>query len=171
LFDGWSSRSSSIRIDSFDASWLTSPFHVAQGDDMDTFEQPVEKYHATLMEFVKGNAEPTLEVWSQRDDVVLCNPLRPFAHGPAELAETTRAAALNFADGEYIFETVEKYVTPELGYIIEIERFKAMVGGKEGSGALRVTTILRPEDDGWRVCHRHADAITTPQELGSILEK
>jgi ketosteroid isomerase-like protein len=115
---------------------------------MDTFEQAVEKYHATLMEFVKGNAEPTLEVWSQRDDVVLCNPLRPFAHGPAELAETTRAAALNFADGEYIFETVEKYVTPELGYIIEIERFKAMVGGKEGSGALRVTTILRPEDDG-----------------------
>ena len=38
---------------------------------MDAFEQAVEKYHASLMEFVKGNAEPALEMWSQRDDVVL----------------------------------------------------------------------------------------------------
>jgi ketosteroid isomerase-like protein len=138
---------------------------------MDAFDQAVDRYHATLSEFVKGNAEPTLEVWSQRDDVVLCNPFRPFARGPVELAETTKAAAVNFADGEATFETVEKYVTPELGYIIEVERFKATIGGTEGSGALRVTTIFRREDDGWRVSHRHADAITAPQELGSILAK
>ncbi len=137
---------------------------------MDAFEQAVETYHASLREFVKGNAEPALEMWSQRDDVVLCNPFRPFAHGPAELAETTKAAASNFADGEIASERVEKYVTPELGYIIEIERFKGTIGGKEGSGALRVTTILRLEEDDWRVCHRHADPITSPQEIGSIVQ-
>ena len=115
---------------------------------MDAFEQAVETYHASLREFVKGNAEPALEMWSQRDDVVLCNPFRPFAHGPAELAETTKAAASNFADGEIASERV----------------------GKEGSGALRVTTILRLEEDDWRVCHRHADPITSPQEIGSIVQ-
>ena len=138
---------------------------------MDAFEEAVDKYHATLGEFVKGDAEPALEVWSQRDDVVLCNPLRPFARGPAELEATTRAAASNFADGEITFELVERYVTRELASIVEIERFKGTIGGKEGSGALRVTTVFRLEDVGWRVCHRHADAITTPQELGSILQK
>jgi len=136
---------------------------------MEAFDQAVEKYHASLLDFVKGNAEPTLQMFSQRDDVVLCNPFRPFAHGPAEVAEAGRAAAANFADGEYTFETVETYVTSELGYIVEIERFKGTIGGEEGSGALRVTSILRPEGDGWRVSHRHADPITTPRELGSIL--
>lgn len=56
-----------------------------------------------------GNAEPTLQMFSQRDDVVLCNPFRPFARGPAEVAEAGRAAAANFADGECTLETVETY--------------------------------------------------------------
>jgi len=138
---------------------------------MDAFEQAVAQYHATVREIVKGNAEPTLESWSQRDDVLLCNPFRPFAHGTAELAETTKAAASNFAGGELNSEIVEKYVSPDLACIVEIERFKATIGGKEGSGALRVTTIFRREDVGWRVCHRHADPITSPQDVGSILQK
>jgi len=138
---------------------------------MDAFEQVVDKYHATLREVIKGNAEPTLELWSQREDVVLCNPLQPFAHGTAEVAGTTKAAVSNFAGGELNSETVEKYVTPDLACIVEIERFKGTIAGKEGSGALRVTTIFRREDVGWRVCHRHADAITTPQDVGSILQK
>jgi hypothetical protein len=44
---------------------------------MEAFDQAVEKYHASLLDFVKGNAEPTLQMFSQRDDVVLCNPFRP----------------------------------------------------------------------------------------------
>jgi len=158
------------RIDLFQAEELASACRDVWGSGMETFEIAVERYHASVDQVLKGNAEPTLALWSQRDDVVLCNPFRPFAHGAAELEETTRAAASNFAGGESSSELVEKYVTPELGYIIEIERFKGTFGGKEGAGALRVTTIFRLEDDGWRVCHRHADPITTPRELGSILE-
>lgn len=123
-----------LPFDSFGALGLTSPFHDAGGDGMEAFDQAVEKYHASLLDFVKGNAEPALQMFSQRDDVVLCNPFWPFAHGPAEVAEAARAAAANFADGEYTFETVETYVTSELGYIVEVERFKGTIGGKEGSG-------------------------------------
>jgi len=36
---------------------------------------------------------------------------------------------------------------------------------------LRVTTILRPEDGEWKIVHRHADAITTPQPVESLLKK
>jgi ketosteroid isomerase-like protein len=138
---------------------------------MDTFEQAVDAYHATLKEVIKGNPGPTLELWSQRDDVVLCNPFHPFAHGTAEVEETTKAAVSNFAGGELDSELEQKYVSPDLACIVEVERFKGMIGGKEGSGALRVTTIFRREEVGWRICHRHADPITAPQAVGSILQK
>jgi len=138
---------------------------------MDGLDQAVQQYHAALAEFVKGHHEPVLQVFSQRDDVVLCNPLRPFAHGPMEVAETTERAASHFADGEIRFERMGTFVTAELACILEIEEFRGTLDGTEGSGALRVTTLFRPEDDGWKIAHRHADPITTPQPIGSILRK
>jgi hypothetical protein len=57
------------------------------------------------------------------------------------------------------FEQVAKYETSERAYLVEIERFKARVGGREELApfTLRVTSIFRPEDQTWRVVHRHAD--------------
>lgn len=105
------------------------------------------------------------------EDVVLCNPLRPFARGPREVAETGEQAASHFADGQFEAQRMGAFTTAELGYIIEMERFSATIDGNEGSGALRATTIFRLEDDGWRVAHRHADPIVTPQATESVLQK
>ncbi len=138
---------------------------------MGSFDQAVEQYHAALLEFVKGAPGPALQMFSQRDDVVLCNPFRPFARGPKEIAETGAQAASHFADGTLEFEPVTGFSTAELGYTVHIERFRATIDGTEGSGALRVTTIFRLEEDGWRIAHRHADPITTPQAVESILQK
>ena len=48
------------------------------------------------------------------------------------------------------FETVAKYVTPELAYVVQIERGEAKIGGREDIDpiALRTTMIFRPEDGG-----------------------
>lgn len=138
---------------------------------MDSFEQALERYHAAQREFVKGNNGPVLEVFSQREDTVLCNPLRPLARGPGEIAQATQQAASHLADGEYEFETVTAFATDELAYTVEKERFSATIDGKPGSVALRVTTVFRREDDAWRVVHRHADAITTPQALDPIVQR
>jgi hypothetical protein len=138
---------------------------------MDSFDRAEERYHAALVEFVKGDPGPVTQLFSHREDVVLCNPLRPFARGPREVAETTERAASQLADGECEFESVTAFATAELGYTVEIERFRATVDGEEGSGALRVTTIFRLEDDDWRIAHRHADPITTPQAIESILQR
>jgi ketosteroid isomerase-like protein len=137
---------------------------------MESFDQAVDRYHAGLHEFVKGDPATVNRTFSQRDDVLLCNPMRPFARGPREVAETTERAASFFADGEIEFERVMEFVTAELGYMVEVERFRGTIDGNEGSGALRVTTIFRLEDDGWRVAHRHADPITTPRAIESILQ-
>jgi ketosteroid isomerase-like protein len=137
---------------------------------MDSFDQVVERYHAAIREFFKGEPEPAIQMFSQREDVVLCNPFRPFARGPSEVAETIEQAASHYADGECEPERLTAFATAELGYIVEIERFTATLDGNEGSGALRVTTVFRLEDDGWRIAHRHADPITTPQPVASVLQ-
>ncbi|HEX9133382.1 MAG TPA: hypothetical protein VF844_13915, partial [Ktedonobacteraceae bacterium] len=71
------------------------------------------------------------------------------------------------------FDIVAKYVTADLAYIVEVERVKAKLGGRQDVAliALRVTTIFRPEDGTWKVVHRHADAITTAQPVESIIQK
>ena len=44
-----------------------------------------------------------------------------------------RAASL-YRDGEFTaFENVAKYVTPELAFIVEVERFRVKIAGREGT--------------------------------------
>jgi ketosteroid isomerase-like protein len=54
-----------------------------------------------------------------------------------------------------------------------VERSKAKVGGRDDVTpiALRVTMILRPEEGVWKVVHRHADPITTPQSAESLIQE
>ena len=81
-------------------------------------------------------------------------------------------AASNFRDGEASFELVEKYVTADLAYVVRVERARVKVGGSEELApiALRVTNIFRPEEGTWKVVHRHADPITTPQPAESVIQ-
>jgi len=138
------------------------------------FDEVVEHYHLALGEFVKGNPEPVNMMLSHHEDVTLANPLGPTVRGWEQVAAAGERAASQVREGEIVgFDIVAKYVTPELAYIVEVERFKAKVGGRQevAPGALRVTTIFRPEDGTWKVVHRHADPITTAQPIESVIQK
>jgi ketosteroid isomerase-like protein len=65
-----------------------------------------------------------------------------------------------------------KYVTQELAYILEIERFEAKVGRSEEitSVALRTTSVFRREGGDWKLVHRHADPITTLRPAESVVQ-
>src|ERR687886_1334800 len=144
---------------------------MATENDLD---KVIEQYQHSVSEFVKGNLEPQKKVWSHQEDVTLANPLSPPARGWEQVEKTVERAASLIRDGQSIdFETVAEYVTPELAYIVWIERTKAKVGGGEDLSpiALRVTTIFRPEEGSWRVVHRHADPITTPQPAESVIQE
>ena len=113
-------------------------------------------------------------MYSHQEEVTNANPFGPPVRGWEQVAQTVERAASNYRDGEIVgFENVAKHVTPELAYIVEVERFKAKVGGREDITpfALRVTSIFRPEEGTWKCVHRHADPITTPQAAESVIQQ
>ena len=113
------------------------------------------------------------EMFSHREDVTLANPIAPPARGWEQVAATMERAASNLKDGEISsFETVAKYVTPELAYVVWIERNEGRVGGSQDKVTypLRVTMIFRPEDGTWKIVHRHADTVTSPRPAESLIQ-
>ena len=141
---------------------------------VDDVNQLIEQFHLASDEFLKGNPEPTKKLFSHREDVSLANPFGPPAHGWEQVAETIDHASSLCRDGELVgSEIVAQYVTPELAYVVEIERPKAKIGGSEDVTpfALRVTMIFRPEDGTWKIVHRHADPITTPRPAESVIQE
>jgi ketosteroid isomerase-like protein len=137
-------------------------------------DQLIEQYHLALDEFLKGNPQPAMELWSQREDISLANPYGPPVRGWDKVTEVVEHAASLRRDGKTIsFETVAKLVTPELAYVVEIEQAEAKVDDMEEISpyALRVTMIFRREDGEWKVVHRHADPITTVQSAESVIKK
>jgi ketosteroid isomerase-like protein len=136
-------------------------------------DEVLEQFHLAQGEFAKGNPEPCKRFFSHREDVTLNNPLSPPARGWEQVAETTDRAASPLRDGKFLSaEIIAKHVTPELAYVVEIERGEAKVGGREDitPWALRATMIFRPEDGEWKVVHRHADPITTEQPAESVIQ-
>jgi ketosteroid isomerase-like protein len=136
------------------------------------FAQVIEQHHGALEAFVRGDPEPLKALFSRRDDVTVANPFGLPARGWTQVAQTMERAASNYRDGEATgFERVSDYATADLAYTVEVERYIAKVGatGDLAPIALRVTTILRREEDGWRIVHRHADPITSPRPPESVL--
>jgi ketosteroid isomerase-like protein len=114
-----------------------------------------------------------MELWSQREDVSLANPYGPPVRGWDKITEVVEHAASLRRGGKTIsFETVAKLVTPELAYVVEIEQAESKVGDREEITpyAVRATNIFRPEEGEWKIVHRHADPITTPQPAESVIQ-
>lgn len=144
---------------------------MASVDDLD---QVIERYQRALNELLKGNPEPNKAIFSHREDVTILNPIGSLAHGWEQISATMEHVASQVSDGEITsFETLEKYVTPELAYVVWVERSKAKIGGRQDIEPfdLRVTVILRPEEGTWKVVHRHADSVTKNQPIEAVLKE
>jgi ketosteroid isomerase-like protein len=137
------------------------------------FDDAIEAYRRALHAYLSGDPKPAVELFSLRNDVTLANPLGLPVRGQAKVANAAAAAAAQFSDGSIRgFEEVSRYSTPDLGYVVQIERAQARLAGSRDITpiALRVTMIFRREGDTWKVAHRHADPITSPRPISTIIE-
>src|SRR5215212_878278 len=76
----------------------------------------------------------------------------------------THGAALQISEGEgYTFDTIAWVETVDLACEVGVEHNRSKLGDAVAKVpiSLRVTTVFRREDDGWKIVHRHADPITT----------
>lgn len=141
------------------------------GTDLD---KVIDAYHRSLDAFMQGNAEPTLALFSNREDVTLGNPFGPVARGRDKVAETARFASSHMRDGKAKgFDRIVTHVAPDFAYIVEVERLSTKLDGAKTISpySLRVTTIFLPEDGTWKIVHRHADPITSVRPWNSVVEK
>jgi ketosteroid isomerase-like protein len=144
---------------------------MASVDDLDGVLQRCQQ---ALREFVKGNPEPMQAMFSHREDVTLANPISPPARGWEEVAHTMERAASNIREGKITsFEPVARRDTPEQAYVMWIEHNRGKIGEREEivSFPLRVTMIFRPEEDTWKIVHRHADTVTTARPPESMIQE
>ena len=132
-----------------------------------------DQYHQSLAAFIQGDPDVQKQLWSRRDDVTLANPLGPPAKGFDAVCQAADSAALQVSEGEgYTFDTITWVETADLAYEVGIEHSRAKLGGaaEKVPISLRVTTVFRREDDGWKIVHRHADPITTPRSARSVAQ-
>ena len=136
------------------------------------FDECVEQFQQALGRFFDGDPEPCKRWMSRREDVTLANPFGPIARGWGKVNEAMDRAGLNYRDGSATgFEEATRTGTSELAYTVWVERFTTRVDDRQISGALRRTTIYRPESGSWRVVHTHADPITTPRGADSLIPR
>ena len=137
-------------------------------------EEFLGRYHRAVAAVLKGDSSPQERLWSRRDDVTLANPLGPPARGWTEVSRALRRAVSQLSDGEVLAsEQISGYSSGDLAYILEIERSRVKVGGarEAAPSSLRVTTVFRREEDGWKILHRHADTITSPRPIESVIDE
>jgi ketosteroid isomerase-like protein len=133
---------------------------------------PLEEYHRAGREITNGNPEVYKRLYSRRDDVTLANPFGPPVRGWSEVSATLDRAAGNYRDGEAVgFENVSTGIGSDMAYTVEVESYRARVGGASelAAVAIRVTTVFRREEGTWKVVHRHADPITGPRPAESVI--
>src|SRR6267154_758109 len=100
----------------------------------------IDQYHRALDAFFRGDPAPAKGLYSHGEDVSLANPFGPVAVGWQQVEEAMEGAASNYKDGGASgFDTLATHATPELAYLVEVERFEARVGDEHqlASGALR----------------------------------
>lgn len=139
-----------------------------------TIDDALEASRQALKAIINGDVEPFMTLYSDAEDITIGNPFGPFAVGRDATRAAGSRAASNYSDGQILsFDRVATYAADDMVCVVEVERFSVRLAGasEPTSVALRVTSLYRRESDGWRLAHRHADPINTPQAAESVARR
>ncbi|MFN0026295.1 MAG: YybH family protein [Acidimicrobiales bacterium] len=137
-------------------------------NDLTDLDTAIEASRQAVLGVINGNPSAIHALFSESDDVSLGNPFGPFVKGREAVLQTTARAATRYQDGVLLpFELISRHQADGLAVVVETEHVRAKLEGatQPSDLSLRVTSVYRQEDSGWRLLHRHADPITTPRTL------
>lgn len=129
------------------------------GDDLGELVERVREAAAALMQ---GDVRRYFALVNEAPDFTLMPPTGgPTRHG-VDLSPASIDALEKFfaGGGEADFELEQEYAAENLAVLVGVERQHGELGGlPDQDWSLRVTLVFRREDSGWRLVHRHADAL------------
>jgi ketosteroid isomerase-like protein len=134
------------------------------GEDLDEL---VERVREATRALIQGDVRRYIALVDEAPDYTLMPPTGgPTRHGSNVSPEVVEALEDFFGGGgDGDFELERSYVSGELAVLVGVERQHGMVGGLDQDWSLRVTLAFRREDSGWRLVHRHADALVHPIDM------
>ncbi len=122
-------------------------------------EEVVPLLAAEVTALHEGNLAPRLALWSRRDPVTLFGAWLS-ATGWEQVAAVFDRLAPTFRHSLALdHEVIAAECSGDLGYVVALEHSSVALDEGRRDYTLRVTTILRREDDAWKVVHRHGDEV------------
>lgn len=127
----------------------------------------VERVREATRALIQGDVRRYIALVDEAPDYTLMSPTGgPTRHGSDVSPEIVEALEEFFGGGgDGDFELERSYVSGELAVLVGVERQHGTVGGVDQDWSLRVTLAFRREDSGWRLVHRHADALVHPIDM------
>jgi ketosteroid isomerase-like protein len=120
---------------------------------------------------IRGDVRRYFALVAPADDFTLMSPFggdpsRGFDASPEYLEAMERFFT---GPGESELEVVQTYASGDLVVLAAIERQHGEIGGlPEQDWPLRVTLVFRRDGAGWRLVHRHADALVHPISFAQL---
>ena len=133
-------------------------------------DELVERVRHATRALIQGDVRGYIELVDEAPDYTLMPPTGgPTRHGSDRSPETIGALEQFFGgSGDGDFELEQSYAGGDLAVLVGVERQHGTVAGVEQDWSLRVTLVFRREGSGWRLAHRHADALVHPIDMDHV---
>ncbi len=135
-----------------------------EGTD-DDLSELVERVREATGALMQGDVRRYFALVDEAPDFSLMPPNGGATRHGSDTSPDSLAAAEQFfpGGGDGDLELEKLYGSGDLAVLVGVERQHGPVGGlPDQDWPLRVTLVFRREASGWRLVHRHADALVHP---------
>lgn len=135
-------------------------------NDLHDFEQFMKQREDAARAFVSGEIEPLGRMVARVSPATFFGPDGSSEQGAEQVYSKYESEAARFKSGDSSFEILQMAVSDNIGYWVGFQRVAARRDGSTEAIPLdlRVTEVFRREGGGWKLVHRHADALASASE-------
>ncbi|MBN8951876.1 MULTISPECIES: nuclear transport factor 2 family protein [unclassified Rhizobium] len=130
-------------------------------NDLQSFQKFMALRNDIAVAFVNGDAGPVLEITTNTPPFSFFGPKGGQELDLARATASFSIDAAQFGQGESQFDIAQLSACDGLAFWSGVQRVEAKLVGKTETMQfnLRVTEVFKKSDEGWKMIHRHADAL------------